>query len=64
MSPKQPSSLRSFTDNFYSATYESDLDLCQRVLWPATLRESHGMEDARFVEVGDDSRACYIATYT
>ena len=56
--------LRSFTDNFYSATFEADLDLCQRVLWPATLRESHGMEDARFVEVGDDSCARYIATYT
>ena len=46
--------LRSFTDNFYCATFDTEAELCQRVLWPATLRESHGMEDARFVEVRDE----------
>jgi len=56
--------LRSFTDNFYSATFDAESDLCQRTLWPATLRESQGMEDARFVEVHDPNCARYIATYT
>jgi predicted GH43/DUF377 family glycosyl hydrolase len=56
--------LRSFTDNFYSVTFNSDAELCQRVLWPATLRESQGMEDARFVEVDFNGRARYIASYT
>ena len=56
--------LRSFTDDFYCATFNPDTELCQRVLWPSTLREGQGMEDARFVEIHDDSCARYIASYT
>ena len=56
--------LRSFTDNFYSASFGAETEICQRVLWPATRRESQGMEDARFVELNDQSCSRYIASYT
>jgi predicted GH43/DUF377 family glycosyl hydrolase len=56
--------LRSFTDNFYSASFGAETEICQRVLWPATRRESQGMEDARFVELKDQSCSRYIASYT
>jgi predicted GH43/DUF377 family glycosyl hydrolase len=56
--------LRSFTKDFYSATFRAESDLSQRTLWPAMLRESQGMEDARFVEFIDENCARYIASYT
>jgi predicted GH43/DUF377 family glycosyl hydrolase len=56
--------LRTFTDDFYTATFDAESDLCQRTLWPATLREIQGMEDARFVEIREDDWARYIASYT
>lgn len=56
--------LKSFTNDFYTASFDEDTTLCQRVLWPATLKESQGMEDARFVEIDDESCARYVASYT
>jgi len=56
--------LRLFADNFYVATFASDLSISQRVLWPATARERNGMEDARFVEMRVAGQPRYVATYT
>lgn len=48
---------------FYEASFDPQVDLSRRVLWPATPVESRGMEDARFVKFGDgDDR--YVASYT
>ncbi len=55
---------RAFTENFYRSSFEATSDICQRVLWPATLLESQGMEDARFVELREDGAPRYVASYT
>jgi len=57
--------LRSIASSSYHAHFPEDTHLSERVLWPATAAESHGMEDARFVRfVGPDGAASYLATYT
>jgi len=48
----------------YQVTFPESTDLSQRVLWPHSPTESHGMEDARFVEIVDASGPRYCATYT
>lgn len=48
----------------YVATFPEETDLSERVLWPTSPIERHGMEDARFVEVVDGSAPRYCATYT
>lgn len=39
-------------------------DLSERVIFPVTASQLHGIEDARFVEFDDDGRRIYYATYT
>jgi predicted GH43/DUF377 family glycosyl hydrolase len=49
----------------YDVTYAPDSAISERVIFPDSPTESHGMEDARFVRfVDDDDSACYYATYT
>ena len=49
----------------YATAFPEDTSLHQRVLWPATSMESHGMEDARFLRFVDDNGVAeYRATYT
>ena len=49
----------------YTATFHADTLLSERVLFPASPHETHGMEDARFVRFQDDDGAItYFATYT
>ena len=49
----------------YELNFSSSTPLSQRVIFPVSLNESHGMEDARFVRfVDEDGRATYYATYT
>jgi predicted GH43/DUF377 family glycosyl hydrolase len=45
----------------YEITFSPESGLAERVLWPVSPSESHGMEDARFVQVEDDR---YLASYT
>ena len=45
----------------YEVAFDSTTSLTQRVLWPVSPSESHGMEDARFVRLADGR---YLATYT
>ncbi len=52
-----------------ACNYEVDFDetslLSERILWPHSPSESHGIEDARFVQfINDDGSKVYYATYT
>ena len=44
--------------------FKSEHDISERVIFPVTDSQSHGIEDARFVEFTDDGRKTYYATYT
>jgi predicted GH43/DUF377 family glycosyl hydrolase len=44
--------------------FTSDQDISERVIFPITNSQSHGIEDARFVEFTDGGRKTYYATYT
>ena len=49
----------------YELNFSLATPLSQRVIFPVSLNESHGMEDARFVRfLDEDGRATYYATYT
>jgi predicted GH43/DUF377 family glycosyl hydrolase len=48
----------------YSVEFDDRSALSERVLFPASPAESHGMEDARFVRFADGDTATYYATYT
>jgi predicted GH43/DUF377 family glycosyl hydrolase len=44
--------------------FEANQDISERVIFPVTDSQSHGIEDARFVEFTDGGRTTYYATYT
>jgi predicted GH43/DUF377 family glycosyl hydrolase len=44
--------------------FQPDEELGERVIFPITDSQSHGIEDARFVEFKDDGRTTFYATYT
>jgi predicted GH43/DUF377 family glycosyl hydrolase len=44
--------------------FNPDEDISERVIFPVTESQSHGIEDARFVEFNDDGRKIHYATYT
>ena len=44
--------------------FEPDEDVSERIIFPVTESQSHGIEDARFVEFSDGGRKTYYATYT
>ena len=44
--------------------FAPDQDISERVIFPITDSQSHGIEDARFVEFTDGGRKTYYATYT
>jgi predicted GH43/DUF377 family glycosyl hydrolase len=49
----------------YELNFSPSIPLSQRVIFPVSLNESNGMEDARFVRFVDEgNRATYYATYT
>ena len=49
----------------YQLDFGPSIPLSQRVIFPVSLNESNGMEDARFVRfVDEDHHATYYATYT
>jgi predicted GH43/DUF377 family glycosyl hydrolase len=45
-------------------TFNPEEELSERIIFPVTESQSHGIEDARFVEFHDGSRKTYYATYT
>ena len=48
----------------YTAEFSDDIPVNSRILYPATVGESNGMEDARFVLFNEPDERRYIATYT
>jgi predicted GH43/DUF377 family glycosyl hydrolase len=49
----------------YELSFSPSIPLSQRVIFPVSLNESNGMEDARFVRfLDEDHGATYYATYT
>jgi predicted GH43/DUF377 family glycosyl hydrolase len=44
--------------------FRPEQDISERVIFPITDSQSHGIEDARFVEFTDGGRRTYYATYT
>jgi predicted GH43/DUF377 family glycosyl hydrolase len=44
--------------------FNTEEELSERVIFPVTLSQSNGIEDARFVEFVDGGRTTYYATYT
>jgi predicted GH43/DUF377 family glycosyl hydrolase len=44
--------------------FNPDEDISERIIFPVTESQSHGIEDARFVEFSDGGRKTYYATYT
>jgi predicted GH43/DUF377 family glycosyl hydrolase len=45
-------------------TFNPEEELSERIIFPVTESQSHGIEDARFVEFHDGGRKTYYATYT
>lgn len=57
--------IRSRAASSYELTFASTSDLSERVVFPTTEAESHGIEDARLVRfVDEDDSVRYYATYT
>lgn len=46
------------------AIFAPDEDISERVIFPVTASQAHGIEDARFVEFKDGGITTYYATYT
>ncbi len=44
--------------------FKTDEDISERLIFPITLTQSNGIEDARFVEFNDEGRRVFYATYT
>jgi len=44
--------------------FGQDEELSERVIFPVTDAQAHGIEDARFVEFNDEGRKTFYATYT
>jgi predicted GH43/DUF377 family glycosyl hydrolase len=44
--------------------FKPDEDISERIIFPVTESQSHGIEDARFVEFSDAGRKTFYATYT
>lgn len=57
--------IRRLARSSYRVEFNESIELSNRVLWPHSPAESHGMEDARFVRfVEPDGEVVYYATYT
>jgi predicted GH43/DUF377 family glycosyl hydrolase len=57
--------LDSIARSSYQLSFDPATKLSERVIWPHSPAEAHGMEDARLVRfVDDDGSATYYATYT
>ena len=57
--------IRMLASSNYVTTFPADSAVSERVIFPAGPHETHGMEDARFVQfTEDDGTKIYYATYT
>ncbi len=57
--------LLSYVDSNYEIEFNESTSLSERIIFPNSVNESNGMEDARFVKfTEDDGTSIYYATYT
>ena len=63
-SPGQLSGIRDPIGDEVEVVFRPEQDISERVIFPITESQSHGIEDARFVEFSDGGRKTYYATYT
>jgi Predicted glycosylase len=57
--------VKHLSETSYSLSFPTDSTLSERVIFPVTLNEKNGIEDARFVQFTDtDGDRTYMATYT
>jgi predicted GH43/DUF377 family glycosyl hydrolase len=57
--------LRRIADASYELVFSQTSKLSERVIFPGTAAESHGLEDARFIQfLDDDGGSTYLGTYT
>lgn len=57
--------LQWLADSNYELRFSPQLEMSERIIFPVSLNESNGIEDARFVRfVEDDGMSMYYATYT
>ena len=55
----------SYVDSNYEIEFNESTSLSERIIFPNSVNESNGMEDARFVKfTEDDGTSTYYATYT
>jgi len=58
-------SIQWLADSNYELRFSPKLTMSERIIFPVSLNESNGIEDARFVQfVDDDKSVLYCATYT
>jgi len=58
-------SIRWLADSNYDIRFDKKLTISERIIFPVSLNEAKGIEDARFVRfVEDDGSSIYYATYT
>ncbi len=48
----------------YELEFSLDTNISERVIFPVSINEKNGIEDARFVKFKDDNKTIYYATYT
>lgn len=51
-------------DNNYEVTFNKNIPLNSKVIFPVSKAESQGMEDVRFVKFSEDNEVSYFGTYT
>ncbi len=57
--------MRWLAESNYTISFDDEEDVCERVIFPVSDAEAHGIEDARFVRfTDDDGDSTYYATYT
>ena len=56
--------LKSIFNTNYELTFDGDLPLNSKVIFPSSDAESMGMEDVRFVRFSDNNEQYYLGTYT
>jgi predicted GH43/DUF377 family glycosyl hydrolase len=62
--PQELSRVASAAGEQVEVAFPPHLDISERVIFPLTLAQSNGLEDARFVEFSDGGQKTFYATYT
>lgn len=64
LSPRIENAVRGPAGDVVEVVFEPGQDISERIIFPVTESQSHGIEDARFVRFNDGDRKIYYATYT